>query len=671
LKFDAEAFFNRLLAWYGMSNCPTSGKLTERTLGAVIDDGQPRCSMNQTTRLEETKNCPQAWRHADFVRGSSQIKTGIVSTKISFICGPFFVSRIAPALCRTFSETLRGFFRSFLTTPRVFRGSRFPPRLAEPARTSYVSRTCHVAKEFDPMHEQDTGQATPETASATIVIFGASGDLTARKLVPALFELWNEGFLADNAPIVGAARREKTDESFRNEMHDAVNRHTRSGPVADDRWAAFAARLFYRRLDLTNSDDYTQFAHELQTIEEAIGCKTRKRVVYLATAPKLFLPAVEALSQAGLIPDTDDEDELRVVLEKPFGHDLESARDLSHRLRRLLVESQTYRIDHYLGKETVQNILLFRFGNSIFEPLLNRNHIDHVQITVAESQGMERGRGGYYDRAGALRDVLQNHVLQLLSLVAMEPPALFRANDIRDEKLKVLKALSPGTPLGISDWAIAGQYDAGTSGGETVRGYREEDRVAANSRRETYVAMQVAIDNWRWAGVPFYLRTGKRMPERVTEIAIQFKPPPLHLFTTVECEGDICDLVGAQPNSLVFRIQPRESISLSFSTKRPGMQYQIHPVPMDFAYESQFEVSLPEAYERLLLDVLRGDSTLFTRSDELEAAWRFVTPILEHWENEQLAPEGYAAGSWGPKTADQLLQRSNRRWRTPHPENND
>ncbi|MBW3543895.1 MAG: glucose-6-phosphate dehydrogenase [Planctomycetes bacterium] len=494
---------------------------------------------------------------------------------------------------------------------------------------------------------------------ATVVILGASGDLTARKLVPALYALARQGYLSERSPVVGVARREKTDQSFREEMREALRVN------ADDaEWQGFARRLFYRQADLTNADGFTQLKSSLETIEREAGV-SGKRVVYMATAPELFLPSIEGLHAAGMVPPPDGDETLRVVLEKPFGHDLNSARELSSRLGRLLAEEQTYRIDHYLGKETVQNILLFRFGNSIFEPLLNRGHVDHVQITVAESQGIERGRGGYYDKAGALRDVLQNHVLQLLCLTAMEPPSYFLAKHIHDERMKVVEALRPGEAGPVDRWAVAGQYTAGRVGGEAARSYREEDRIDPSSRRETYVALSVRIDNWRWAGVPFYLRTGKRLPERATEVAIQFKLPPQHLFTTVECEGDICDLVEARPNTLVFRIQPHEGISLMFSTKRPGMQYQIHPVTMDFTYTNAFHTHLPEAYERLLLDVLRGDSTLFTRSDELEAAWRFVQPVLDAWERPEHQPHEYAAGSGGPAAADTLLSRRGHRWRRP------
>lgn len=512
--------------------------------------------------------------------------------------------------------------------------------------------------------------ATADAASAvrvedvTLLIFGASGDLTARKLVPALFQLFRGGYLSDRCLVVGVARRDKSDDLFRQEMREALGEHSRSGEIDTESWSAFASRLCYEAIDLARAEEFPRLRQRVETREREAGLSGR-RIVYLATGPELFLPSVHGLAGADMLPPRSHRDRLRVVFEKPFGEDLASAQALSSELAELLGEEQIYRIDHYLGKETVQNILLFRFGNAIFEPLLSRTHVDHVQITVAESQGLERGRGGYYDQAGALRDVLQNHVLQLLSLVGMEPPSMFQAEYIRNEKLKVLQALRPGSERGVDDWVVAGQYAAAAIGGQRVKAYVDEERVAPDSRTETFVAMEVRIDNWRWAGVPFYLRTGKRLAARVTEIAVQFKLPPLHLFATVECEGSMCDRVEARPNSLILRIQPHESISLGFAAKRPGMQYQVQPVDMEFDYSTSFGGEVPEAYERLLLDVMRGDSTLFTRSDELEAAWRFVDPVLERWGRPDHRPELYAAGSWGPRGAHQLLTRSGRQWRVP------
>ena len=508
--------------------------------------------------------------------------------------------------------------------------------------------------------------ASIPTGNSTILILGASGDLTARKLVPALFQLFRQGYVT-TGPIIGVARRVKTDTQFRAGLRETICGVQDKETEQD--WKRFEKLLHYIQVDLADHSQYESLADATTRLEAVHGVGAgNPRVVYQATSPSLLDDVVQGLHHSGLIPPSEQKDQLRVVVEKPFGHDLQSAGELNRTLMRRLHEDQVYRIDHYLGKETVQNILLFRFSNSIFEPLLNRNHVDNIQITVSESIGVEGGRGAFYDTAGALRDVLQNHVLQLLCLVAMEPPALFQARHIHDEKMKVLQALRPGVDGPVNRWVARGQYSAGLVSRKPVRAYQEEDRVPPRSRRETYVAMKVTVDNWRWEGVPFYLRTGKRLRERVTEIVIQFKQPPLNLFDTVECDGDLCHLVETQPNQLVLRIQPRESIFLRFSTKRPGVQYHVEPVVMDFDYENHFSAVLPGAYERLLLDVMRGDSTLFTRSDELLAAWKFVTPVLNVWEDSSSPPESYNSGTWGPVSADRLLSDDGRCWREPRPD---
>lgn len=508
-----------------------------------------------------------------------------------------------------------------------------------------------------------------------LVIFGATGALTQSKLIPALFSLWRASFFSAPFVIVGVGRRDKNENQFRDELRAAAEAHDRIHVGDREAWDRFAGHIFYHRADFTVAESYTKFAERLQAIENEHSL-SGNRLFYLATDPDRVPLIVEQLADAKLTRRDANRPWTRVVIEKPFGKDLTSARALDEHVLRFLREEQVYRIDHYLGKETVQNLLSFRFGNPIFEPLFNCRYVDHVQITMAEPGGMEGRRGAYYDGAGALRDVVQNHLLQLLSLVAMEPPASLGAKDVHDEKVKVLRNLVPLDGRDVNEWVVRGQYGTGLGNGQPGRAYREEEAVADNSSTETYVALRLGVDTWRWAGVPFLLRTGKRLARRVTEIAVEFKQPPLRLFTTVTQNGNLCDhtcncgadcrcsISQTEPSVLAFRIQPDEGISLSFSAKQPGMQLTLQPVRMDFLYGQSFKQPLPEAYERLLLDALRGDATLFMRSDEVMAAWEFVTPILEAWAR-QPAPRfpNYVAGSWGPVDANQLLSRCQRTWR--------
>ena len=488
---------------------------------------------------------------------------------------------------------------------------------------------------------------------ATIVIFGATGDLASRKLISAVYNLWTSGFLPRQIAVVGVARRPKTDDEFRQDMCEALKKYSRTGHGDSDTCDPFVGNLFYYQNDFVNNRDYSGLKARLEEIEAQRNLPGN-RLYYLATAPEFFAPVVRDMGAAGLVNPPDNEKYTRVIFEKPFGHDLESARELNAETSKVLSEDQVFRIDHYLGKETVQNIFAFRFGNSIFEPLFNQKYIDHVQITVAETVGME-GRGDFYDQTGALRDVIQNHAVQLMCLVAMEPPARFSAKEIRDEKVKVLSSVR--TPdADDTRWYVRGQYAEGAG----IPGFLSEEGVAGNSTTETYVALKLFIDNWRWAGVPFFIRTGKRLAERVTEIVIQFNDPPKHYFQDL-------GVSMPQANTLVFRIQPDEAISLTFSAKPPGMEFDILPVNMDFRYGSAFGQELPEAYERLILDALRGDSTLFMRSDEIEKAWGIMTQILNAWQDAP-APELYRPATWGPAEANTLMECCRGEWRKPRVE---
>jgi glucose-6-phosphate 1-dehydrogenase len=496
-------------------------------------------------------------------------------------------------------------------------------------------------------------------APFTLVLLGATGDLAGRKIFPALRRLWQQRVFPERFAVVGVGRRPKSDDAFRGEVRQGLAKFDANPADA----TPFLQHVYYHAADVSTPGNLQTLRERLQQLEAAQQLPGN-RLFYFAIDPDLFRSAIAELASAGLNRPVSEQSWTRVVLEKPFGRDLASALELDRHILKFLDPEQIYRIDHYLGKDTVQNLLAFRFGNAIFEPVFNRRYIDHIQITAAETVGMEGRRGGFYDDTGALRDVVQNHLLQLLALTAMEPPASLKARDLKDAKLRVLRDLMPLEGASVAQNVVRGQYGAGTIAGQSVRAYREEEGVAKDSTTETYVALRIEMESWRWAGVPFLLRAGKRLARRLTEIAVHFKLPPLKLFRTLECVGDACDLTEARPNVLVFRIQPDEGIFLAFSAKRPGMGIDLHPVRFEFDYDEAFQRPLPEAYERLLFDALRGDSSLFMRSDELEAAWEFITPILDAWKAAP-PPEfpNYAAGSHGPAEAHQLTASCNLGWR--------
>jgi glucose-6-phosphate 1-dehydrogenase len=506
------------------------------------------------------------------------------------------------------------------------------------------------------------GMAAPVAAEpVTLLIFGGTGDLAHRKLLPALYNLYLDGALPPRTAIVGAGRPARSDDEYRAFARDGVTQFSRR-PLDETAWRGFAESLFFVGGSFEDSTAFAAMGSRLDIIEHERGLPGN-RIYYLAVPPSMFAPIVRQLQHARFVPPLASSRTpspaapfTRLIVEKPIGRDLQSARAINDAIATVFEERDTYRIDHYLGKETVQNILVMRFANSIFEPLFNQKYVDHIQITVAEEEGVGT-RAKYYEQAGALRDMVQNHLLQLLALIAMEPPHSLDADVIRDEKLQMLQSLRPIGRGDVSAQTVRAQYRPGFLLGAPVPGYRDEPGVAPESRTETFVALQLFIDNWRWAGVPFFLRTGKRLPKRASEISVHLKDVPPILFNRERSSP-------LDSNILTVRIQPDEGFSLGINSKIPGPRVRIYPVKMDFRYSSTFGATSPEAYERLLLDVMAGDPTLFMRRDAVEAAWRWVTPVLEQWAEDAGSPlPTYSAGEWGPAEADRLIEATGRQWR--------
>ena len=496
----------------------------------------------------------------------------------------------------------------------------------------------------------------PSALPCALVIYGASGDLAKRKLIPAIYELAHEKMLPEKFVLVGYSRSPMSDDQYRRECRDAVMKFARTKPVDEAVWQRIEASTYYIQGDYGSVDDQRKLFDTLQKLDGEKGTEGN-RLFYLSTPPNTFEPIINCLggsSQSKKLDAGQKKPSERIIIEKPFGRDLDSARSLNNLLHKYFSEDQVFRIDHYLGKETVQNLMVMRFGNSIFEPIWNYKYIDHVQITVSETLGVGT-RGGYYDKSGAMRDMVQNHLFQLMALVAMEPPAALDAISIRDEKVKAYKSVRPVRPDHVDDFAIRGQYIAGEAAGEKTPGYRKEKDVPPESRTETFVGLKLFIDNWRWSGMPFYLRTGKFLTEKLSEIVVRFRSPPLTLFQK-QCDAPV------YPNDLIVRVQPEEGISWRLNAKVPGGQMNIRSVALDFLYKSAFNVEPPEAYERLIIDAMIGDQTLFIRGDEAEAAWSVIDPIEKGWSLSKKEPEEYKPGSWGPKSAMNLIEKDGRRW---------